>query len=499
MTKIEHDMEHARSRNPRTVWWPTTDRCFDRVLSAALPRLILTSGLARLPGLPKSAARTLVACVMLFCGIGLAAAGGQSAPIDRPRPTSDAAVQFSKVQAGAAGGMVLGVDVYGLEVGDRIRISVYGRDDLTKEYRINDRGQLRIPVLGTFDAKSLNSAQLEDKIRDTIERSTQRPAYVSVEIVERRPVFVTGVVVNSGAYRFSPGMAVIHATALAGGISAIALAASLPIVALRESSQIRIGREEMKHLIARRARLLTDRQGNKNIAIPPQLVELAGAQRAAELIKEEQEVLNRERLALARQEAALKSAVEHGKIEVAAIEEEQLKVAEQRRLRAVMVAGIEKLNKKRLTTSQRLTDALMLLASVDRDAQNIIALKARGQQTLKTAERNLAVLPLERKIQIDKDRQLVDEQLSKLRTTIEGAHKIISRITGLPSGFLLQEIEPQFRFEILRKGADGEFGSILASETTLLRPGDVLRVTVASGLMGDRIDRKASHSSRRVN
>jgi len=468
MTKIEH----VSCRQSRTAWRLMTDHCRGRIVFDALPRQGLTPGKARLP---RRAATTLVAGFSLFCCMGFDVANGQSAAVDRPPPTSDAAVEFSTERA-ATPGVALGADVYGLEVGDRISISVYGREDLTKEYRLNDRGQVRIPSVGDVDAKSLTSEQLEDKIQASLERSTERPAYVSVDIVERRPVFVTGHVAKPGAYRFSPGMTVIHATAIAGGMGGAALAASLPIEALRENSAIRTAQEEMKHLIARRARLLAARKGGKNIAIPPQLVELVGAQRAAELIRDEQEVLNREREVLARQEAALKSAVEQGMIQVAAIEEEQIKVTEQRRLREAMVAGLEKLRQKRLATSQRMTDVLMLLASVDRDAQNMIALKARARQTLKTAERDLALLPLESKNQIDRDLQGVDEQLSRLRATIEGSRKIIERITGLPSSFLLVGREDQFRFEILRKNAEGEFGSILASETTLLWPGDVLRV-----------------------
>ncbi len=472
MTKIEH----VSCRQSRTAWRLITDRSCRRIVSDALPRHGLTPRKARLP---RRAATTLVAGFTLFCGMGFNVATGQSAAVDRPHPTSDAAVEFSTERA-ATPGVVLGPDVYGLEVGDRVSISIYGREDLTNEYRLNDRGQVRIPTLGALDAKSLTSTQLEEKIREALERSTQSAAYVTVDIVARRPVFVTGHVAKPGAYRFSPGMTVIHATAIAGGMGGAALAASLPIEALRENSAIRTAQEQMKHLIARRARLLAARKGEEEIPIPPQLVELAGAQRTAGLIRDEQEVLSRERVVLARREAALKSAVEQGKIEVAAIEKEQIKVAEQRRLREVMVAGLRELSRKRLTTSQRMTDVLMLLASVDRDAQNMIASKARAQQTLKIAERDLALLPLERKNQIDRDLQGVrgvDEQLSRLRATIEGARKIIERITGLPSSFLLVGREDQFRFEILRKNAEGEFGSILASETTPLWPGDVLRIS----------------------
>jgi protein involved in polysaccharide export with SLBB domain len=71
-------------------------------------------------------------------------------------------------------------------------------------------------------------------IRDAFERLTHRPGNISVDMVERRPVFVTGLVAN-GAYPFRPGVAVIHATALAGGMSP-AIGTGLQTEIIREGS-----------------------------------------------------------------------------------------------------------------------------------------------------------------------------------------------------------------------------------------------------------------------
>ena len=86
-----------------------------------------------------------------------------------------------------------------------------------------------------------------------------RPGIVTVDVIERRPVFVTGLVAKPGAYRFSAGMAVIQATALAGGTAAGANAASLPIEALREGSRMQASEEELRHLLAIQARLTAER------------------------------------------------------------------------------------------------------------------------------------------------------------------------------------------------------------------------------------------------
>ena len=45
-----------------------------------------------------------------------------------------------------------------------------------------------------------------------------RSANIDVKILERSPIYVVGPVKNPGAYKYVPGMIVLHALALAGGL-----------------------------------------------------------------------------------------------------------------------------------------------------------------------------------------------------------------------------------------------------------------------------------------
>ena len=218
-------------------------------------------------------------------------------------------------------------DAYKLETGDRLKISIYGREDLTAEYRVNDQGQIRIPTLGAFDAAKRMPSELEEAIRQGLERILQRPGNVAVDVIERQPIFVTGLVAKPGAYRFTSGMAVIHATVLAGGTASNG--DSLPTEALRERSKIRGARADMKHLIARRARLLTERDGKDEIAMPPELVKLAGNGAAEEVINVEKEALKRQREVRDRQRTALEASIKENKVELEAYEKELANIGEQ--------------------------------------------------------------------------------------------------------------------------------------------------------------------------
>ena len=145
-----------------------------------------------------------------------------------------------------------GSDLYLLDNGDRLKVSIYGREDLTGEYRVQDDGQVRIPTLGGFVAAGRPAAQLEGVIRNAVEQTLHRQGHVIVEVVERRPVFVAGLVVKPGSFPFSPGMTVIHATALAGGTMSAAAASWLPTEALREGARLVSAKEELKRAVSAR-------------------------------------------------------------------------------------------------------------------------------------------------------------------------------------------------------------------------------------------------------
>jgi polysaccharide export outer membrane protein len=371
-----------------------------------------------------------------------------------------------------------GQDTYLLDIGDRIKVSIYGREDLTAEYRIQDDGRVRIPVLGRFSAAGRPAMQLEEAIRNVVEQTLHRQGFVFVDVIERRPIIVAGLVAKPGSYPYAPGMTVLHAAALAGGTLSSAAAPWLPTEALRESARLVTAKEELKRLFARQARLRAERDGLSEVAVPPELVDTAGADEAGQLIADEQAVYEQQLAGIARQQAALEISIREAKNEVAAYERELASIGEQRKVRQTSFDTVQSLSKRGLTTSQRLTDAELFLANIDRDAQQAIANIARSRQTVARSERDLALLMIDTKVRMEKELQAVAEQIAKGYAAMEGSAKIIHHAAGIPSVILTQDRNLQFRYEVLRKNGNGLLAAIVATETTSLQPGDVLRVSL---------------------
>jgi len=106
---------------------------------------------------------------------------------------------------------------YRLSVGDRVQVTVYGQDDLTGEYEIDDGGRISMPLIDKVVAAGLTLVQLEQAIHDRYKPDYLKNPRVSVEMLNYQPFYIFGEVNNPGRYEYERGMTVINAVALAGG------------------------------------------------------------------------------------------------------------------------------------------------------------------------------------------------------------------------------------------------------------------------------------------
>jgi polysaccharide export outer membrane protein len=109
---------------------------------------------------------------------------------------------------------------YRLGVGEDVRVITFGEERLTGQFRVNDRGDIAVPLLGTIPASGLTTTQLEQSIAKqlTVKKVLLNPS-VSVEVLQYRPVFILGEVAKPGEYPYQPGMTVLTAVAIAGGFT----------------------------------------------------------------------------------------------------------------------------------------------------------------------------------------------------------------------------------------------------------------------------------------
>jgi polysaccharide export outer membrane protein len=136
-------------------------------------------------------------------------------PFEAPTP---AAVQPAPVTIPVAVGGPFAADrPYTLDSGDRLRIIVFGQQNLTSTYTVDAGGRVAMPLIGSVAARGLTPQALAQSIAAALRRGFMRDPSVTVEIVTYRPFFILGEVNNPGQYPYVAHMTVETAVAIGGG------------------------------------------------------------------------------------------------------------------------------------------------------------------------------------------------------------------------------------------------------------------------------------------
>ena len=119
---------------------------------------------------------------------------------------------------------------YRLGPGDRIIIKVFGEEDLSMDFRLNDSGRLNYPFLGELVVEGLTVGELEQLITRGLKDSYLRDPSVTISIAEYRPFFLKGEVKNPGAIPYQPHLTVERAIAIGGGFTERASRSKIEVI-----------------------------------------------------------------------------------------------------------------------------------------------------------------------------------------------------------------------------------------------------------------------------
>lgn len=113
-----------------------------------------------------------------------------------------------------------GNGAYTLGSGDRVRITVFGQETLSRVYPVDGGGYVSMPLVGAISAGGSTTFQLEERIARALKQKYVKDPKVTVEIETYRPFFILGEVRNGGQFPYVAGMTVQTAVAIAGGYTA---------------------------------------------------------------------------------------------------------------------------------------------------------------------------------------------------------------------------------------------------------------------------------------
>jgi polysaccharide export outer membrane protein len=106
---------------------------------------------------------------------------------------------------------------YRLDSGDRLRVIVFGQDNLSRLYSVDASGYVAMALVGPVFARGLTTRQLSGEIARRLREKYVKDPKVSVEVETYRPFFILGEVRRPGQYSYVNAMTVENAVAIAEG------------------------------------------------------------------------------------------------------------------------------------------------------------------------------------------------------------------------------------------------------------------------------------------
>ncbi|WP_119255159.1 polysaccharide biosynthesis/export family protein [Shinella zoogloeoides] len=378
---------------------------------------------------------------------------------------------------------------YRLGVMDKLRIRVAEwqtaegaiRDwsAVSGDYSIGADGALSLPFIGQLQADGRTAAELSVEIGKKMQVlfGLKDLPSASVEIAEYRPVYLSGEVQTPGAYPYAPGLTVLKAVSFGGGLRRADPGQRFARDFLRSEGEAAVYVAERNRLLIRRARIVAEMSGAKDIEMPK---ELEKSEEARPIMESEKALMTSREKRLRLQLTALadlKSLLDNeigslGKKSETQTRQLELVHGDLSKMDALAEKGLA-ISSRRLALEQRTADLQAALLDID-----TATLKAR--QDINKAGQDETNLQNDWDAQLAQELQNTEQELDTLALKLGTSRDLMSEAlmqssdaASLKGGLSAANIG----YSILRT-VKGKAEEIRATETTPVLPGDVVKVDV---------------------
>lgn len=165
---------------------------------------------------------------MKFCGILSAAAAFLATGCASTKPALVGSQQVTVIEASElpAPGAARADGAFVLGPLDKVKITVFGIDDLNQEFQIDASGRITVPYAGVIRAAGMTPSELADALESALRKGYVRDPQVSVNLEETvsRTITVDGEVQQPGIYPVRNQLTLMRAVAQAKGLTEFARA-----------------------------------------------------------------------------------------------------------------------------------------------------------------------------------------------------------------------------------------------------------------------------------
>jgi exopolysaccharide production protein ExoF len=362
---------------------------------------------------------------------------------------------------------------YRLGVGDQVRLKVYDWRSavgdlhewtaLNADFRVGPDGNLSLPLLGTVKAAGSTLDELADAISTRLQAAVNLAArpQASIEVVEYRPFYILGEVGHPGEYPYRPGMTVLQAISVAGGMYRPADPAA--------AGELQVLRLEYDGLLARHARLQAEIDDADKIAFPPELPQSNPA--VTQLIQREQSMFAARREAVRSQLDALNQLKSLLNSEVAALQSKMKNLDAELAMLRGEVSNTSALVKQGLAIAPREFTLKQTELETEGRRLDLDTAALRAKEDIGKADQAIIELRNKTRTEIQVELSDIEKKIPETAARIRASSMVLDPHDA-PAGSQPPDDAGPAVYLIL--GNDGK--EITAQETTQIAPGDTIKI-----------------------
>lgn len=370
---------------------------------------------------------------------------------------------------------------YIIRADDKLKIKIFQYPELSGEYTVSASGTISIAAIGEVSVDGFSTKDVANRISERFVRAglSDKPG-TSVEVLQSRPLYVLGDVQKPGEYPFRPGVTVLQAVSFAGGWFRF----NDPGLMRVERDTINI-RGELRtlirryhQLVAHRARLNAELLMSHDLEFPAEIMQQArNDSTLSQLVDEERSLLHIRVAAMKTQIESLERTRDLYEREIEAVSRQIQATRAQYESVGAELKDVKALARQGLTTASRQMGLERMQAQIEMNEQGFQTLILRSRQGISQVEQRIFDLKSERNATLTAELQRTRIELDEVGTRFETnqsllveAQLMVPTLVGNSDGVV------EARSLTVVRVQDGKALSIEADESTVLLPGDVLRV-----------------------
>lgn len=386
---------------------------------------------------------------------------------------------------------------YKLGAMDQVRLKVFewraAKDEvfewaaLNAEYSIGPSGRVSLPLIGEVAAAGLSVNELAKSIGQRLQARmglTEAPD-IAVEVSKFRPFYLVGAVDKPGEYAYRPGMTVLQAIAVAGGVSRTGdNGGRIEREVIQARGDIIMYGHEFNALLARRARLDAEVKGKDQLLFPAALTQKTdGNEAVGTLVTQEENIFRARRELFDNQIATLEQLTRNLQGQSKSLEDQIKTHDQQTALFRQELDSVVALVKKGYSTQPRklALERTVVQSQGDRLRLQDGLLRVNGE----LSRTNIALLDLHSKRVTEATADLRDVQgkLEAIAHRSDTAERLLYESETVAPMLIAERSrggrrEPIFRI-VRTSGAE-----INATEMTQIEPGDTIKVELPRAELG---------------